>query len=116
MVLGSALLRAKFWTPAGFRWSFGNRDTSVDSTAIAGRAERAARNMLENMVLFVAVLLAASLSGHATPQAREGATLFLWARLVYWPIYLVGVPYLRTAVWAASTAGLVMIATAAIAA
>ena len=33
---------------------------------------------------------------------------FFWARLTYWPVYLAGIVYLRTAVWAVSILGLAM--------
>jgi len=32
-----------------------------------------------------------------------------WARLVYLPIYLAGIPYLRTAVWAVSLWGILQV-------
>ena len=42
-------------------------------------------------------------------QAASGATVFFWARLVYWPAYLAGIVYLRTAIWTVSVIGLVLI-------
>ena len=38
-----------------------------------------------------------------------GATVFFWGRLVYWPVYLAGIIYLRTLVWFVGIVGLVMI-------
>jgi uncharacterized MAPEG superfamily protein len=55
----------------------------------AGRAQRAHRNMLENLVLF--------------------AALVLIARLVYAVVYIAGIPWLRTAVWTVSVIGLLLI-------
>ena len=48
------------------------------------------------------------------PVSREGtpalgAQLFFWARLVYAPVYLAGVPWVRTAVWLVSIVGLILI-------
>ena len=37
-----------------------------------------------------------------------GATIWILARIVYFPIYLLGVIYVRTAVWAISIIGLLM--------
>ena len=76
---------------------------------MAGRADRAAKNMLEGMVVFLAVVLAAQLAGKGA-HAAAGASVFFWARLVYWPVYMAGVIYLRTAVWFVSIIGLAMIA------
>jgi uncharacterized MAPEG superfamily protein len=38
-----------------------------------------------------------------------GAQLFFWARLVYAVVYVAGVPWVRTAVWAVSAVGLILI-------
>jgi uncharacterized MAPEG superfamily protein len=43
------------------------------------------------------------------PQAALGATIFFWARLVYWPVYLAGIVYLRTLIWFVSLFGLFLI-------
>ena len=40
---------------------------------------------------------------------RLGATIFFWARLVYWPVYLAGIVYLRTLIWFVSLFGLFLI-------
>jgi uncharacterized MAPEG superfamily protein len=41
-----------------------------------------------------------------------GANLFFWARVIFWPVYLAGVPYLRTIVWTVGIVGLLMMAAA----
>lgn len=87
----------------------GNRDDMPALTGFAGRAQRAHRNMLENLVLFTALVLAAQVSGHANAMTALGAHLFFWARLAHAVIYLVGVPWIRTGAWAASMVGLVLI-------
>lgn len=38
-----------------------------------------------------------------------GAQVYFWARVAYLPIYVVGIPYLRTAVWAASLWGILQL-------
>ena len=55
--------------------------------------------------MFLAVVLAAQIAGKSA-QAAMGATIFFWARLVYWPVYLAGIVYLRTLVWFVSIIGL----------
>jgi uncharacterized MAPEG superfamily protein len=87
----------------------GNRD---DLPAISGwpdRAARAHRNMLESFVLFVALVLVAQVAGKANGMTALGSELFFWARLVYVPVYIIGIPWLRTGVWAVSIVGLVLI-------
>ena len=53
-------------------------------------------------------MLAAHLAGKAA-QAATGATIFFWARLIFWPVYLAGIVYLRTAVWFVGVIGLILI-------
>ncbi len=113
MLLSASMLRSKGWTPGGLKIAFGNRDTAVEGSALAGRADRAAKNMLEAMVMFVAVVAAARFAGRGA-DAAPGATVFFWARVVYWGVYLAGVPYVRTAVWFVGVAGIVMVARAAL--
>jgi uncharacterized MAPEG superfamily protein len=88
---------------------FGNREGLPVLTGWAGRAYRAHHNMLENLVLFAALVLIATVAGKTNSSTLLGAQLFFWARLAYAVIYLAGVPYLRTAAWLVSVIGLVMI-------
>ena len=92
------------WRAGRLRQSRGHRP----AVGMAGRADRAAKNQMEAMVMFLAVVLAAHIAGKA-PQAAFGATIFFWARLVYWPVYLAGIVYLRTAIWFVSIFGLLLI-------
>jgi len=87
----------------------GNRDKMPALEGIAGRALRAHYNMLENLPLFIALVLVAQVAGRTNATTTLGAEIFFFARLVHAVVYLVGVPYLRTAVWAVSMVGLVMI-------
>lgn len=88
----------------------GNREGLPDVTGWAGRAKRAHLNMLENLVLFAALVLIAQVAGKANATTAMGASIFFWARLVYAGVYLAGISWVRTAVWAVSVIGLVMIA------
>ncbi|HTS90378.1 MAG TPA: MAPEG family protein [Stellaceae bacterium] len=87
----------------------GNRDGLPAATGMAGRAQRAHRNMLESLVLFAALVLVAQVIGKANAATALGAQLFFWGRLAYAIVYLAGVPWIRTGVWAVSVVGLVMI-------
>ena len=88
----------------------GNREGMADLTGFAGRARRAHLNMIENMVLFTALVLVAAVAGKANAMTAMGALIFFWARLIYAVIYLLGIPWLRTLAWAVSVIGMVMIA------
>jgi len=88
----------------------GNRDDLPALTGFAGRAKRAHLNMLENLVLFAALVLIAAVSNMANATTAMGAAIFFWARLAYAVVYLIGIPWLRTVVWFISVIGMVMIA------
>lgn len=115
MLLVASLARSRGWTPAGLKIAFGNRDDVPEGTPFAGRADRAAKNMLENLLLFVGVLFAASLARVPDSALATPVTLFVGARVVYAPLYWAGVRYLRTAAWSVGVVGLGWIAALAIA-
>jgi len=87
----------------------GNREGLAPCAGWAGRAQRAHHNMLENLVLFAALVLVAVLAQKTNSTTLAGAQVFLWARVAYAVIYLIGIPWLRTAVWTVSVIGLIMI-------
>lgn len=88
----------------------GNREDVPVLTGVAGRAKRAHLNMIENLVLFAALVLIAAVAGKANATTAMGAAIFFWARLAYAVIYLIGVPWLRTVAWFVSVIGMIMIA------
>jgi uncharacterized MAPEG superfamily protein len=109
MVMTAASLKTRWWEFRGLRLALSNRDALPEPSPLTARADRAARNMLENLVLFVALVAAARLAGLTSAQVTPGATVFFWARLLYFPVYLAGITVLRTALWAAGVIGMGMI-------
>jgi uncharacterized MAPEG superfamily protein len=88
----------------------GNRDELPTLTGLAGRARRAHFNMVENLVLFAALVLIAAVAGKANAMTALGAAIFFWGRLAHAIIYLIGIPWLRTLAWFVSVIGMIMIA------
>lgn len=78
-------------------------------TGWAGRMQRAHRNMIENLVLFAALVLVAVVAGKSNNITLMGAQVFFWARLVYVVVYGMGIAWLRTGVWFVSVIGMAMI-------
>ena len=110
MTLTGSVVRGHGWTPAGVMKLAGNRDDlPLANTGFAGRADRAWRNMSDGLVMFATLVLAANAAGISNENTVLGAQLFFWARLVYFPVYLIGIPYLRTVVWIVSVVGLAII-------
>ncbi len=106
MVLAAGLMKYKAWTPAGLKVMMESREAVPPPGRLAGRADRAALNMLENFVLFVALVAAVHFGGKEGAQATLGAAIFFWARLFYWPVYLAGIAYVRTALWFIGVVGM----------
>jgi uncharacterized MAPEG superfamily protein len=87
----------------------GNREGLAPCVGWAGRAARAHHNMLENLVLFAALVLVAVAAGKTNSTTLLGAQIFVWARLAYAVIYVAGIAWLRTAAWLVSVIGLALI-------
>ena len=87
----------------------GNRENLPVFTGWAGRAARAHRNMVENLALFVPLVVVAVVADKTNAMTLLGAQLFFWARLAYAIVYVAGIPWLRTGVWLVSVIGMVLI-------
>ncbi len=97
----------------GLPWAAGPRDEPAAPLGkFGGRLDRAYRNFLETFPFFaVAVLLAHALD-KSTANSALGAQIYIWARVLYIPAYVFGVPFLRTLVWTASIFGFLMVMSA----
>lgn len=95
----------------GSQWNAGPRDDAREPVGkLAGRAARASANYRETYPGFVALALALAVAGDPSGWGLVGAWLWFVARLVYIPLYLVGVPYIRSLVWLVALAGLAIMA------
>lgn len=93
----------------GLSWGAGARDGDAKPLGpVAGRADRALRNFGETYPAFVALALALAVSGRVGGIGALGAGLWFVARLCYIPLYLLGVPNLRSLCWLASILGLLL--------
>lgn len=86
-----------------------NREKAPPITGWAGRAERAHKNIIENLVLFAALVLIAQVTGKANAMTALGAQIFFWSRVAYLGVYLAGIPFLRTGLWFVSIIGMAII-------
>ena len=111
VLLAGALVTAS----RGANWNIGNRDGEpAPVSPHAGRAERASRNFLETFPFFAAAVVCALAIGRTGHLALLGAQLYFWARVVYLPIYIVGIPVVRSIVWMVSLAGILLLVAAII--
>jgi uncharacterized MAPEG superfamily protein len=96
----------------GLSWMASPRDgTPKVLTGMAGRLDRANANFLATFVFFAAVVLAGYVLQRHTATTALGAQIYFWSRLIYLPVYALGIPYLRTLIWTASIVGIVMLLT-----
>jgi uncharacterized MAPEG superfamily protein len=93
----------------GFDWAAGPRDTTVPLTGLAARVNRASANFLETFPFFVAAVLLIAVTQRSNATSEMGAEIYLWARIIYLPVYALGTRHVRTVVWAASLVGLIMV-------
>ncbi len=96
----------------GLATQAGARDGLPEPSVFAKRARRLQDNMIENMVLFIPLVLAAQAAGLSTAQTALGAEIFVIARVLHAVIYLAGIPWLRPVAWAGGVVGMGMILTA----
>lgn len=92
----------------------GPRDLPGKPTILAGRGERAVRNQVESLVMFVPVVMVAQLADIHTAMTVLGAQVYLISRVLYMPLYWLGVPVLRTLAFAGGVVGMLMIVAAII--
>jgi uncharacterized MAPEG superfamily protein len=84
-------------------------------TTLTARFQRAFHNFRETFVYFAVSVLVVTMLNKTNATTALGAEIYFWARLLYVPIYAAGIPAVRTLIWAASIAGLVMVLLGALA-
>lgn len=94
----------------GSAYNMGPRDEAgPPKRPITGRVQRAQANLFETLPLFIAAVLIAHVADRDGALTLWGCWLYLVARIVYVPLYALGVPVVRTLVWMVATAGLVLV-------
>ena len=93
----------------GMKWNAGPRDTAASPPGVvAGRLARAQANLMETLPLCLGAVALVHLAGKQGDLSIWGTHLFLFARILYLPLYRWGVSGLRTLAWAAALVGLCM--------
>ena len=91
------------------QWLLGPRDDPRPVGVLAGRLDRAFKNFRETFPFFAVALIATYIAGKLGPLTLYGSALYVICRAIYVPLYASGVTVVRTVVWTASVAGIVMI-------
>ena len=94
----------------GPSWNMGSRDDPMPPVnKVAGRLQRASHNFLETFPLFAAAVLMADATNRHSELTVWGAQLYFWGRVVYLPVYALGIPVVRTIIWGLATLGIAML-------
>ncbi|MEO1206693.1 MAG: MAPEG family protein [Pseudomonadota bacterium] len=107
----TALATALFWLPytlelirqMGLNGALadGQHETRLEASW-ARRAKRAHTNAVENLIVFAALVIALQLSGQTTPLTATVCMVFFASRMGHYAVYVAGLPYIRTVLFAIS--------------
>lgn len=98
-----------FKSQVGNRYTIGPRDEGLQPAGLAGRLYRAQQNFLETFAAFAVCILLVHVTDAYGRLSYWGAILYLGGRVVFLPLYALGVPWLRTFSWNVATLGLVLV-------
>ena len=87
-------------------WLLGPRDDPRPVTGQAARLSRAYANFEETFPLFAVLVIAIVITGKAGTQSQFACWLYLIGRILYVPLYWLGLPVVRTLAWTASMIGI----------
>jgi uncharacterized MAPEG superfamily protein len=98
----------------GVEWNMGARDESLPPLGDkAGRLVRAQENFQETLPIAIIALLGAVVAGRTGEWTAIGGWVWIGARVVYLPVYAMGIPKLRTVIFLLSLLGLGLVLGAA---
>ncbi|HEY0311285.1 MAG TPA: MAPEG family protein [Allosphingosinicella sp.] len=95
----------------GTKWNTGARDEALPppDKPIVGRLARAQANFFETFPLYAAGALIVVVAHLNNRWTAIGALLWIAGRVVYLPLYALGVPVARTIAFLVSLAGIIMV-------
>ena len=94
----------------GRKWNVGARDEALaPESPMTGRAVRAQANFAETFPIAVVALIGVVVANRTSGTTALGGWIWLGARVVYLPLYLAGIPVVRTIVWSISMVGIAMV-------
>ena len=94
----------------GFKAMLGNREDLPPLTGWGGRVVRSYNNLMNNLVLFGAVVLTAHAVEVSNGTTELGAQIFIVSRLIHAVTYIAGISVARTLAYIGGAIGTIMIA------
>ena len=83
----------------GYTSSARDRPPSRSLSAVTGRLQRAMNNHFEGLILFTIAVLVVTLGGQSSGVTQAAAWVYLGARVLYVPAYLLGWAPGRSLIW-----------------
>ena len=87
------------------KYFLSSRDENTTISVQAQRANRALKNLLETFPIFIGITLLSLIK-----DVDNSTVAFFWLifRIIYVPVYVLGINYLRTGIWTASLICLIL--------
>ena len=100
-----------FTATNGAAYGMSSRDTPPPHplTGVAGRLERAFKNLAETFPFAAAAILIAAAGNRHNGFTVWGSELYFFGRLGYVLIYAAGIPVVRSLVWLVSLVGILLV-------
>ena len=76
---------------------FSSRDNAANTSKYIDRANRALKNLFETLPIFIGLILLSIINDLDNSLL---AMMWLLARIIYVPVYIIGMNYVRTGIWA----------------
>ena len=84
---------------------FASRDNVANTSIYIDRANRSLKNLFETLPIFIGLILLSIINDVDNSLL---AMIWLFARIIYVPVYIVGINYVRTGIWAIALICLIM--------
>lgn len=94
---------------SGVAYNLSPRDQEFKYTGVAARLDRAFKNFMETFPFFMAAVVIIQITTLGNTLSAIGVHMYFWARLIYVPLYALGIPGVRTAVWLISLVGIILV-------
>ncbi|EXL01506.1 membrane protein [Brucella anthropi] len=94
----------------GMKWALSSREAEMPPwSALVGRLKRAQANYMETFPIAAAAILIVVVTEVNGLLTAAGAIIWLVARIAFWVVYAIGIPVLRSVLFATSIVGIGMI-------
>ena len=99
------VLISLFTNNVNLSYLFSPRDKKASTSIYIDRANRSLKNLFETLPIFIGVILLSIIND---VENTSLAIIWLLARIIYVPVYIIGINYLRTGIWAISLICLIL--------